>query len=106
MADLDDLKKKRDQLIARIQKAEALQRVNTKKADDRIKVLVGAAVLEQIQRTGPDKMPALLKLLDSFLIRPTERTAVLGEDGQGSESFKRLTDYKPAVTNYPRKEEG
>ncbi len=47
MADLEALKLKRDQLNARIQQAEARQRATAKKADDRVKVLVGAAVLHQ-----------------------------------------------------------
>jgi hypothetical protein len=89
MADLDDLKRKRDQLTAKIQQAEARQRVTAKKADDRVKVLVGAAVLHQ-QTQSTDKRAALLTLLDGFLTRPAERLAVLGEDGQGSEAFKRL----------------
>ena len=92
MADLDDLKRKRDQLTARIQKAEARQRANAKKEDDRVKVLVGAAVLHQ-QTQSTDRraaLLALLALLDGFLTRPAERLAVLGEDGQGSQAFKRL----------------
>ena len=89
MADLEALKLKRDQLNARIQQAEARQRATAKKADDRVKVMVGAAVLNQQTRT-PEELPALLSLLDSFLTRPAERLAVLGEDGQGSEAFKRL----------------
>ena len=89
MADLEALKLKRDQLNARIQQAEARQRATAKKADDRVKVLVGAAVRHQ-QTQSTEKRSALLSLLDSFLTRPAERLAVLGEDGQGSEAFKRL----------------
>lgn len=89
MADLDDLKRKRDQLNAKIQQAEARQRATAKKADDRVKVLIGAAVLHQ-QTQSTDKHAALLTLLDDFLTRPAERLAVLGVDGQGSEAFKRL----------------
>ena len=89
MADLEALKLKRDQLNARIQQAEARQRATAKKADDRVKVLVGAAVQHK-QTQSPDERAALLSLLDAFLTRPAERLAVLGEDGQGSEAFKRL----------------
>ncbi|MQT28808.1 MULTISPECIES: hypothetical protein [Pseudomonas] len=89
MADLDDLKRKRDQLTAKIQQAEARQRATAKKAEDRVKVLVGAAVLYQ-QTQSTEKRAALLSLLDNFLTRPAERLAVLGEDGQGSNEFKRL----------------
>nr|AQZ19946.1 mobilization protein C [Pseudomonas sp.]QBM91775.1 mobilization protein C [Pseudomonas sp.] len=89
MADLEDLKRKRDQLTAKIQQAEARQKATAKKAEDRIKVLVGAAVLHQ-QTQSTEKRAVLLSLLDSFLTRPAERLAVLGEDGKGSEAFKRL----------------
>ena len=89
MADLDDLKRKRDQLTAKIQQAEARQKATAKKAEDRIKVLVGAAILHQHTKST-EKHAALLTLLDGFLTRPAERLAVLGEDGQGSEAFKRL----------------
>lgn len=96
MADLEALKLKRDQLNARIQQAEARQRTTLKKEDDRVKVLVGAAVLHQ-QTQSTEKRLALLSLLDGFLVRPAERLAVLGEDGQGSEAFKRLTAPTPAT---------
>lgn len=96
MSDLEALKQKRDQLNARIQQAEARQRASIKKEDDRVKVLVGAAVLHQQTQTQ-GKLPALLSLLDGFLERPRERLAVLGEDGQGSEALKRLTEYKGDV---------
>ena len=89
MADLDDLKRKRDQLTAKIQQAEARQKATAKKAEDRIKVLVGAAVLHQ-QTQSTEKRAALLSLLDGFLTRPSERLAVLGEDGQGSKALKKL----------------
>ena len=85
MADLDELKRKRDQLTAKIQQAESRQRAAAKKAQDRVKVLVGAAVLQ-----STEKRAALLALLDGFLTRPSERLAVLGEDGQGSDAFKQL----------------
>jgi hypothetical protein len=38
MADLDELKRKRDQLTAKIQQAEARQRATAKKAEDRVGV--------------------------------------------------------------------
>lgn len=89
-ANLDDLKRKRDQLNARIQATEARLRAGQKKADDRIKVLVGAAILDQV-RQGLMPLPDLPSVMGQFLERPTERTAVLGDDGQGSETFQRLT---------------
>ncbi len=90
MADLDELKRKRDQLTAKIQQAESRQKATAKKTDDRVKILVGAAVLNQQKTLSPDKHAALLTLMDSFLIRRDERLAVLGEDGKGSVAFKQL----------------
>lgn len=99
MADLDELKRKRDQLTAKIQQAEARQKATAKKAEDRIKILVGAAVLHQ-QTQSTEKHAALLALMDGFLTRPAERLAVLGEDGQGSEVFRQLVQ----AANVPTQE--
>lgn len=66
----------------------------SKKEDDRVKVLVGAAVLNSIQRGHPLDLKdraAVLALMDGFLVRPQERFAVLGEDGLGSAAFHRCT---------------
>ena len=96
---IDDLKKKRDQLNARIQKAEALKRDNDSKADTKVKVLVGAAVLNSIKNGGNSElgMAKLMTTLQSFLTRDRDREAVLGIDGKGSEAFKRLAQKeKPA----------
>lgn len=93
MADLEELKRKRDQLTARIQAAEARQRAGQKKEEDRVKVLVGAALLDQLKRRGTMigcDLPGLLKVLDSFLVRPKERVAVLGTDGKGSVALLRI----------------
>lgn len=66
----------------------------SKKEDDRVKVLVGAAVLFAVQQGYPPDLSggrrAVLALMDDFLSRPAERLAVLGEDGQGSEALRRL----------------
>lgn len=90
-ANLDDLKRKRDQLNARIQQAEARMRAGQKKAEDRVKVLVGAAILEEV-KAGRFQLIDLLGVLDKFLARPAERTAVLGDHRQGSETLLRLVD--------------
>jgi len=85
------------QLTAKIQQAEVHQKATARKAEDRVKVLVGAAVLHQ-QTQSTEKRAALFSLLDGFLTRPAERLAVLGEDGKGSDSFKRLvTGHKPTA---------
>ena len=87
---IDSLKAKRDQLNAQIQAAEARLRAGQTKADNRVKVLVGAAVIEQVKRGGVLTLPQLLEVMGDFLARPGEREAVLGEDGQGSEALRRL----------------
>ncbi len=90
---IDNLRAKRDQLNARIQNAEARLRSGEKREDDRVKVLVGAAVLDRLKQTGT--MPGgglaeLLSLMDSFLARPSERAAVLGESLRGSDALLRV----------------
>ncbi len=87
---IDNLRAKRDQLNAQIQAAEARLRAGQTKADNRVKVLVGAAVLEQVKRGGVLSLPQLLEVMQGFLERPSEREAVLGKDGQGSEALRRL----------------
>lgn len=66
-----------------------------KKEDDRVKVLTGAAVLYAVQQGHPPDLSggraAVLALMDDFLVRPQERLAVLGDDGQGSDALRRLT---------------
>lgn len=67
----------------------------SKKEDDRVKVLVGAAVLYAVQQGHPPDLSggraAILALMNDFLSRPAERAAVLGEDGKGSDALRRLT---------------
>lgn len=68
------------------------EQVDQKRQDDRMKVLTGAAVLELLrtgQQVGLAGPQALLELLDEFLIRPSDREAVLG-DGSGSEALRRV----------------
>jgi len=78
------------------------EQVDQKRADDRMKVLTGAAVLELLkagqQVSLPDRQ-ALLDLLAEFLIRPADRAAVLG-DGSGSEALRRCLGL-PAAPNGP-----
>lgn len=82
------------------QHLESVAEVSSKKEDDRVKVITGAAVLELL-RTGqsvslPDHQ-ALIELLDEFLIRPSDREAVLW-DGSGSEALRRCLGL-PAAPN-------
>lgn len=91
---IEELKVKRDQLNARIQKAEARAKATEKKSDDRVKVLVGAAVLNAIkcgQAVSVQRREDLVQMMQEFLTRASERDAVLGEDGHGSDALRRLT---------------
>ncbi len=59
-------------------------RVAEKRADDRCKVLIGAFVASELAARRR-------VALDGWLVRPAERLALLGPDGQGSEAFRRVT---------------
>lgn len=64
-----------------------------KRQDDRVKVLTGAWVAAELAAGRPvalDDPSALLAALSAWLVRPGERDAVLGADGQGSEAFRRV----------------
>lgn len=87
---LEKLKQKRAELDRKIALATAAERKELKRADDRVKVLVGAMVLESIRQQGRG-VDDLLERMSQFLVRPAERLAVLGEDGRGSEPLLRLT---------------
>ena len=71
---LDELKKKRDILAARIRAEEAKQRTRTRRQDTRRKVLAGAAVLYHADQDSAFR-EQLMALLDGFLKRPDERAA-------------------------------
>lgn len=98
-SDIEELKKKRDQINARIQKAENLKKISDTKEDNTVKVLVGAAVLNSLKNSS-NAEPGLIKLLatlDAFLTRDRDRKAVLGSEGKGSDAFKRLTQKPKAA---------
>lgn len=93
MPDIEALKKKRDQLAARIQQAEAREKQQAKKEDNRVKILVGSSILNAIKNGHPitiEKPSQILSIMDDFLERPGDRSAVLGADGKGSAALKRL----------------
>lgn len=72
---------------------ESEEKKSLKREDDRIKILVGAAVLYSIQQGHPldlTNSADVLALMHDFLQRPQERLAVLAEDGQGSDALRRL----------------
>lgn len=70
-----------------------------KREDDRCKVLVGALVgtlMASGRAVVLQDHRSLLSALDKFLTRPAERLAVLGRDGSGSESFRRVFSHVPS----------
>lgn len=91
---LEDMKKKREQLDARIAQAEARLRAQTSKEETTVKVLVGAAILNHLKNAESSEKTRiwLLKILGTFLTRDRDIRAVLGENATGSDAFKRLTE--------------
>ena len=68
---LDVLKKKKEQLHARIQKIESLQKARERKRDTRRKILIGAYFIDKaIEEGGLD---ALFKKMDGYLKRKSDR---------------------------------
>lgn len=72
---------------------ESVDEVSSKKEDDRVKVVCGAWLGSEIasgRAVAVHTPHDLLRGLDSFLVRPGERLAILGEDGRGSPAFRRV----------------
>lgn len=68
---LDVLKKKKEQLNARIQKLESLQKSRERKRDTRRKILIGAYFMEQAN--GEGSLDSLFQQLDGYLKRNSDR---------------------------------
>ncbi len=104
---LEDMKKKREQLDARIAQAESRLRAQKSKEETTVKVLVGSAVLNAIKNGNKSEATLnwLVGNLQSFLTRDRDRAAVLGSDGAGSEAFKRLSQKEKPVEQEPAKPE-
>lgn len=81
---LDDLEKKIKQLKAQKAAEEARLRSKFKKEDTRRKILVGAYFLEQAEKKGT--MPDLIKQLNGFLTRKTDRALFNLDASQNSNS--------------------
>jgi|LSQX01.1.fsa_nt_gb large subunit ribosomal protein L7/L12 len=97
LKEIERQKKRLEQMQLRsIQRANRLQESlikENKRADDRIKILIGAAAIESLKRGHAinwRNKESVLAELDVFLSRPAEREAVLAEDGAGSEAFHRV----------------
>ena len=80
---LEKLLQKEAQLKAQIQDAKARERTLEKKRDTRRKILVGAAVMAQVER-GDWPERDLKMMMDGFLTRENERE-LFGLDGESGE---------------------
>ena len=68
---LDVLKKKKEQLNARIQKLESLQKSRERKRDMRRKILIGAYFIDKATEDG--SLNSLFQQLDGYLKRNSDR---------------------------------
>ena len=72
---------------------ESVDEGTSKKEDDRVKVIAGAwlgAELKSWRSVVAHAPHDVLAALNDFLVRPSERLAILGEDGKGSAAFWRV----------------
>lgn len=69
---LDELLKKREQLKAQIQQVRAKEAAQKRKEDTRKKILLGALMMEMMERGELDK-GKMRKRLDGFLTREGDR---------------------------------
>jgi hypothetical protein len=71
LSKLDTLKKKKEQLNARIHKLESLHKTRERKRDTRRKILIGAYFIEKANEEG--SLDALYQQLDGYLKRNSDR---------------------------------
>ena len=69
---LEELTKRRDQIIAQIQAVKAREQSEERKRDTRRKVLIGAAVMERVKK-GKWPEERLLAMMDEFLTKDMDR---------------------------------
>ena len=68
---IDALKKKKEQLNARIQKLESLQKSRERKRDTRRKILIGAYFIDKANEEG--NLNSLFQQLGGYLKRNSDR---------------------------------
>ena len=68
---LEKLKAQRQKLDARIQKMEAIGKVQSRKQDVRRKILIGAYYLNQAIKEG--SVPQLREMMNAFLTRESDK---------------------------------
>jgi hypothetical protein len=71
ISQIEKLKRQKEIIEARLQKAEARLKQSERKQDTRRKVLLGAYLLEKIKNEGT--LESIKKELDSFLTRNSDR---------------------------------
>ena len=69
---LEELLKKREQLNAQIHQARARESAQSRKEDTRRKILLGALMMQMMER-GELERDKILKKLDDFLTRDLDR---------------------------------
>ena len=69
---LKKLQQKKDQIDARIKLIESREKAKAKKDDTRRKILIGAMIMEQMEKSDESKKKALANL-NGFLTRPLDR---------------------------------
>lgn len=83
MSKIEKLKQQKEALEARIQKAEALQKQQERKAETRRKILLGAYFLEKFRKDGT--FDSIKNDLNNFLTRNNDR-ALFGLSALENES--------------------
>ena len=95
---LEKLLEKREQLNAEIQKARARETAQKRKEDTRRKILLGALVIEMMDKGELDD-GVIMKRLEGFLTRDIDRKLfdfpLLGDDKKESDSTKTPQRKKP-----------
>lgn len=71
LSQLQKLKRQKEILAARIQKAEALHKNRERKEETRRKILIGSYFLDKAK--NEDSFESIVKELDSFLTRNSDR---------------------------------
>lgn len=71
LSQLQKLKRQKEILEARIQKAESLYKNRERKEDTRRKILLGSYFMDKLKKEG--SFESIVKELDSFLTRNSDR---------------------------------
>ena len=96
---LEQLLKKKEELNAQIQKIRAAEANEKRKEDTRRKILLGALMIEMMERGELDR-DVVMKRLDGFLVRSGDRRlfglavdeGLSGSDGGGDEQPSSLSE--------------